>query len=85
MRSCCTLHLCVYTAHSTVCCVACVCRFGVSQSLKILPHRGKLVTHSRDCTVSDLYIHTWLYCYGCILLSVLCILHMYRPSFAKFF
>jgi hypothetical protein len=25
--------------------------FGVSQSLKILPHRGKLVTHSRDCTL----------------------------------
>ena len=27
------------------------CRFGVSASLKTLPHRGKMVTASKDCTV----------------------------------
>ena len=26
--------------------------FGVSKSLKVLPHRGKLVTSSKDCQVS---------------------------------
>ena len=32
----------------------------MSQSLKVLPHRGKLITTAKDCTVSDTCIYIYI-------------------------
>ncbi len=33
--------------------------FGVSASLKVLPHRGKLVTATKDCQVCECIVHVY--------------------------
>ena len=38
------------------CLSLCACRFGVSASLKTLPHRGKIVTATKDCTVGNIHV-----------------------------